>query len=168
MFRIDPPVFGLDECRSENERQFIIELEKLSNWYLDFMPHEMRTVLYASPVDRDYNLVLRTLRVDYDGSTLWLGPDETHQFSTDLAVGQRGVSTHSDQSPIELAAIAAKWLNHELRRPIERQEWDKLDDRGVAPRLWLMADSGERICRNGVVLSEFGPPDRTIQVKQFR
>jgi hypothetical protein len=92
-------------------------------------------VLSVCPGDRDpaYNRVLRTLRVDFDGMAVWFGPDETHQFATDLDPARPGVSVLPGRPVTELAAAAADWLEREMWRPIVRHEWDRLDQRGVAP-----------------------------------
>ncbi len=44
----------------------------------------------------------------------------------------------SNLTAIEFADKAADWLEQEMKRPIVRQEWNRLDSRGIAPRLWVM------------------------------
>jgi hypothetical protein len=97
-------------------------------------------------------------------SVVRFGPDETHQFSTDLDPARPGVSAMSGLPVADLAAAAADWLEREMRRPIVRHEWDRLDQRGVAPRLWVLADTGEGIGARGQRTPDFGPPDRVVPV----
>jgi hypothetical protein len=162
------PRFGLTACNSESERAFIEAMHHRSEaggWYLDAWVWDDRVVLAVSPGDRtpSYNLILRTLRVDFDGRSVRFGPDETHQFATDLDSARPGVHVLSGRPVAELADAASDWLEREMRRPIVRHEWDRLDQRGVAPRLWVLADTGEGIVAQGQ-WSDFGPPDRVVTV----
>jgi hypothetical protein len=126
-----------------------------------------RIILSVCPRDPEpeYNCVLRTLRVDFDGTTVWFGPDETHQFVTDLDPARLGVSVLSRRPVGELAAAATDWLEREMRRSIVRHECDRLDLRGVAPRLWVLAYTGEGVVVRGQLPQDFGPPDRVMPVR---
>jgi hypothetical protein len=169
MVPVVAPRFDLAACNSEAERAFIEAIHaraEAGGWYADAWPRAERVVLSVCPFDSDpaYNCVLRTLRVDFDGAAVWFGPDETHQFVTDLDPARPGVSVLSGRPVAELAAAAADWLEGELRRPIVRHEWDRLDGRGVAPRLWVLADTGQAIVAHGQRSPDFGPPDRVVAV----
>lgn len=169
MVPVSAPRFDLDECNSESEREFIEALHRRSEtggWLPDTWVWDDRVVVAYCPCDGEpeYNCILRTLRVDFDGAAVRFGPDETHQFATDLDPARPGVTVLSGRPVAELADAAADWLEREMRRPIMRHEWDRLDSRGVAPRLWVLADTGEGIVARGQRLSDFGPPDRVVAV----
>lgn len=169
MVPVSAPRFDLDECNSEEERAFIEALHaraEAGDWYADAWVWADRVVVGVCPCDDDpkYKCVLRTLRVDFDDTAVRFGPDETHQFVTDLDPARSGVFDISGRTIAELAAAAADWLEREMRRPIVRHEWDRLDGRRVAPRLWLMADTGEAIVSSGERTPDFGPPDRIVPV----
>jgi len=170
MVPVAAPRFGLTDCNSDREREFIESVHaraEAGGWYAGSWPRNDRFVMYVCLSDRDpdYNCVLRTLRVDFDGSAVWFGPHETHQFVTDLDSDRSDVSMLSGRPIRELAAAAADWLEREMRRPIVRYEWDRLDRRGVAPRLWLLRDTGEPLVARGSRSPDFGPPDRVIAVR---
>jgi hypothetical protein len=165
------PRFDIVECNNELERTFIEAMHERSEtdmWYPDAWMWDDRVVLLVCVADRTpgYGVVLRSLRIDFDGQMVCFGPDETHQLATDLNPAHPGVFALSGQSIAELADAAANWLQRELRRPIMRQEWDLLDASGVSPRLWVLAGSGEVLAARGQRLTEFGPPDRGILITQ--
>ena len=169
MVPVIAPQFDLNECNSLREREFVEAIHaraETGGWYADSWPHDDRIVLSLSPCDRDpaYNFVLRTLRVDFDGTAVWFGPDETHQFATDLDPARPGVNVLYERPVGELAAAAADWLEREMRRPIVRQEWDRPDGHGVPPRLWVLVDTGEVIVAQGMHSPDMGPPDRVVAV----
>jgi hypothetical protein len=171
MVQVSAPRFDLVECNSEAERVFIEALHARAvagGWFADaWRVWEGRLTLSVCPCDREpeCNCVLRTLRVDFDGTSVRFGPDETHQFVTDLDPDRPGVSVLSGRPIAELAANAANWLELEMQRPIVRHEWDRLDHRGVAPRLWVLADTGDAIVARGQRSLDFGPPDRVVSVR---
>jgi hypothetical protein len=170
MVPVTAPRFDLDECNNDAERAFIQALHaraEAGGWHADvWRVWDDRLTLSVCPCDSDpkYNCVLRTLRIDFDGATVRFGPDETHQFATDLDPARAAVSLLSGQPVAELATAAADWLEREMRRPIVRHEWDRLDRRGVAPRLWVLADTGEAIVARGQRTPDFGPPDRVVPI----
>ena len=169
MVRVTAPQFDLEECNNETERAFIEALHAqavVGNWNADAWVWDDRVVVAVSVCDQtpEYNLLLRTLRVDFDGKTVWFGPDETQQFATDLDPTRTGVSMLSGLLVCEMAVAAAEWLEWEMRRPLARQEWDHLDRRGVAPRLWVLADTGEGIAAHGLRSPDTGQPDRIVPV----
>ncbi|MBX9623890.1 MAG: hypothetical protein K2X82_08745 [Gemmataceae bacterium] len=171
MLPVTAPRFDLAECNSDAERAFVEALHaraEVGGWFADsWRVWDGRLTLSVCPCDGDpeYNCVLRTLRVDFDGAAVRFGPDETHQFVTDLDPGRPGVSVLTGRPTAELATAAADWLEREMRRPIVRHEWDRLDRRGVAPRLWVLADTGEGVVERGQRSPDFGPPDRVVPVR---
>ncbi|MBN9524193.1 hypothetical protein J0H58_37730 [bacterium] len=170
MVPVAAPRFELAECNSDEERAFVEALHaraEAGEWYADsWRVWGDRLTLSVTPSDTDPANAcgLRTLRIDFDGASVRFGPDETHQFATDLDPARPGVSFLDSRPVSELAAAAADWLERELRRPIVRHEWDRLDRDGVAPRLWVLADSGEAIVARGYPTPDFGPPDRVVPV----
>jgi hypothetical protein len=164
MIPVHAPRFFVTECNSEREREFIEGLHaraELGQWYADTWARDDRFVLSISLSDPQMRCVLRDLRVDFDGVTLWTGPDETHQFVTDLDPARPGVTMVTDRPIGELSALAADYLETEMRRPIVRWEWDRAGQ-GVA-RLWLFSDTNEPL----IVQSrrEPGLPDRIVPVR---
>jgi hypothetical protein len=169
MVAVVAPRFDLDECNNEREREFVLALHdrtEAGGWSADAWRWDDRVVVAVCPCDLDpaYNCVLRTLPVDFDGSTVSFGPDETHQFATDLDPARAGVLVLSGQPVHELAAAAADWLEREMRRPIVRHEWNRPDRHGVARRRWVLADTGETLVTQGHVPPGLGPPDRVVAV----
>ncbi|OJW23535.1 MAG: hypothetical protein BGO49_02795 [Planctomycetales bacterium 71-10] len=168
MIKVDAPRFDLDECKNASEREFIELLHaraEAGGWFADSWPREDRFILSVCPSDPRYNCVLRTLRVDFDRVTASFGPDETHQFATDLDPARADVVALSGRSPAELASAAATWLEKETRRPIVRHEWDRPTFRR---REWFLEDTGEGLGfsdsadigrRHGL-----GPPDRVVRL----
>jgi len=166
MIPVAAPRFDITECRNERERAFIEALHARAvsgGWCADWWPRTDRLMLSVSPIDPDHNLVLRTLRIDFDGSAVQFGPDETHQFATDLDSARAGVYERSGQPVTELADAAADWLERELRRPIVRQEWHRPE---FWRRQWVLADTGERLVwsdsANAKERPGLGPPDITV------
>jgi hypothetical protein len=165
---VNAPRFDLDECNNERERDFIELLHaraEAGGWFADSWPREDRFMLSVCPSDPQYRCVLRTLRVDFDGVAVSFGPDETHQFATDLDPARADVVVLSGRPSAELASAAATWLEKEMRRPIVRHEWNRPT---FHRREWLLADTGE-----GLVASdsanihrrhELGPPDSVVLV----
>ena len=169
MIPFEAPLFDLVECNSEQEKEFIEILHnraKIGGWTADSWPAEDRIILSVDISDPDpaYRVILRTLRIDFDGMTTWLGPDETFQLVTNLNPDHPDVTVLSGISIFEAATRAADWLEKEIWRSIVRQEWDHLDERGVAPRLWIVLDTGEAFCSQGQRTTAMGQPERVIPV----
>ncbi len=101
MVQVAAPRFDLDECNSEAEGVLIEALHARADaggWCADvWRVWDDRLTLSVCPSDDDpeYNCVLRTLRVDFDGTTVRFGPDETGQFATDLDPTRSEVSVLS-------------------------------------------------------------------------
>jgi hypothetical protein len=163
VIRVNAPRFDLDECNNERERDFIESLHAhagAGGWFADSWAREDRLVLSVCPSDPQYNCVLRTLRVDFDGVSVSFGPDETHQFATDLDPARADVVVLSGRPPAELASAAATWLEKEMRRPIVRHEWNRSTFRR---REWLLTDTEEVLVvsdsANIRQRQGLGPPD---------
>ena len=62
-----------------------------------------------------------------------------------FGLGSPLVSVLSRLPVAELAAAADDWLEREMRRPIVRHEWIASTVARVAPRTWVLADTGEGI-----------------------
>lgn len=75
--------------------------------------------------DQKRNLNLRTLRVDFYGAKLVLGEDETGSLNDGFRDRITETVDYSNPggTPQHFAEVAAKWLNSELARVIERREW---------------------------------------------
>lgn len=126
------------------------------------------TILTVCPYDEDppCNCLLWTLRIDDDGVAVSFGPDETHQLVTDLDPDRPGVTVMTGRPVAEMVAAAADWMEREMRRPIERHEWDRP---GVQRREWVLADTGEGLgvsdSANVGRRPELGPPDRVVRAR---
>jgi hypothetical protein len=124
-------------------------------------------VLFLDQSDNDpqYNTILRTLRIDFFGDRVRFGKDETGQLATPLDPTRPDVTEVFGKSPLELASIAADWLEREFARVFLRYEWDRLDSRGVAPRAWVLADTRRCLVSRGERSPNFGQPDRIVEVQ---
>lgn len=153
--RLDPDGIA---CHNDAERQFVLALNTLaaeSGWFAESWQDRGRVVITVDVVVP--GLVVRMLRVDFDGTTLLCGPDETLQLATDLDPRRPDVHRWSGESPPELAARAAAWLASQLARPVHRREW------GRGHRVeWILGDTGERLCGTGPKAD--GPPDSVVIV----
>lgn len=159
--------FDLAECNTHAEAAFVSALHaraEAGGWYADSWLWDDRVIVTVDVSDPMENCVLRMLRVDFRDGAVAFGPDETCQLATDLDPAQPGMSVRSGQPASVLANAAADWLEWEMRRPIVRHEWNRLDCRGVAPRLWVLADTGEGLVGSGQLGPDFGPPDRVVAV----
>jgi hypothetical protein len=166
--RVSAPRSALGECNNEREREFVELLHayaEAGGWFADSWPRDDRIVLSVCPSDPEQRCVLRTLRVDFDGVAVSYGPDETHQFVTDLDPTRPDVTVMSGRPVAELALAAATWLQREMWRPILRHEWDRPDFRRMA---WVLADTGEELAvsdsSNDLRRQRLGPPDCVVQV----
>src|SRR3954451_13016809 len=83
MFNVDHDEM-LDEARNDLERRFLMRLVELAPPYCDvwtMLPQLIVTVCLGDPEDA---LVLRTLRVDFDGERFVAGNDPSHQIVDEL------------------------------------------------------------------------------------
>ncbi|WP_265595144.1 hypothetical protein [Haloferula sp. BvORR071] len=128
-----------------------------------------RLVLALDISDQESKVCLRTLRIEFDGTGVVLGEDETGQLVTDLDPTLPDVFARRDSggTPALFASFAADWVEQELRRRIERHEWTR---DGFCHRRWLFADTGKSIVWSdscNTPRSNLGPPDRIIVVRDF-
>jgi hypothetical protein len=166
MVPVVAPRFALTQCNNEREREFIEALHgraKAGRWYADSWPRADRVIVTVDICDPDRNCVLRMLRIDFTGRAVAFGPDETYQLVTDLDPRRPGVFIVEGRPEAELADAAGDWLEREMDRAIERQEWD---GPGFWRRLWVLADTGERLVvsdsANNIQRPGLGPPDRVV------
>ena len=75
-------------------------VDALIDWEFDWNPN---LVASLDIVDSEVNLVLRTIRVDYDGQRVWGGDDPTHQLTDELTEQARGWFERSNLVPAESA-----------------------------------------------------------------
>lgn len=168
---MEAPRFDLAECRSPAEREFIKALHARAedgSWFADSWLGPGRITLTVDLIDAEVNCVLRMLRVDFDGSKLIYGRDETFQLATDLDPARPDVVVIAGMSTADLAIIAAGWLEQEMRRPVVRHEWHQP---GFVHRKWLFADTGEHLIWSDSANSRrtgLGAPDMVVSVKTSR
>lgn len=168
--KVHAPRFELDECNSDAEREFIESLHSraiAAGWHAYARQREDRVVVTIELIDREFNCCLCTLRVDFDGSVMLAGPDETGQLVTDLDVVRDDVVSACDQAPPALANAAADWLEREMIRPIERWEWNRPQ---FHHHLWRYADTGEELVwgdSENLKRPNLGSPDRVIPVTMY-
>lgn len=165
---MEAPRFGLAECRTEQERDFVEALHaraEVGRWFADSWPVPGKIIVTVDISDPDANCVLRMLRVDFDGSVLMVGTDETYQLATDLDPSRPDVLVVREKNPAAQAKFAADWLEHEMSRPIVRHEWHRSE---FSHTLWLLADNGQALVESDSANAKrrgLGAPDKIIPVK---
>jgi hypothetical protein len=178
MFEYVPEFNGLTDVvysdfRNEEERKFLTSLYNYApewkKYGLDddnfIMFYEGETVTVAFDIiDENENLVLRSLRVDFDHTNLLLGEDITMQYVCKLDVNDPKVKKYrkSEYSTVELSEIAANWIVTEAARKIELREWVTSSYRH---RVWVLADTDNPISmsdsKNELGRKNLGHPTRT-------
>lgn len=149
------------EGRTDAERRYLARLQELSSLlHIDIWVDRQRLVTSVDIRDDTHNLVLRTLRVDFDGRHVWGGNDLTHQLASDLDPDDPDWFERRDgKTPEECAETAAAFFAREAARPIEREEWVS----GATTRYrWTLADVGRRIVTQGSIPTV--PPTRVSRV----
>ena len=168
---MEAPRFDLVECRSPPEREFINALHaraEAGQWFADSWPVPGKIIVTVDIIDAEANCVLRMLRVDFDGTALTYGRDETFQLATELDPARPDVVVVVDKPPVRLADIAADWLEREMHRPVVRHEWHRPE---FSHKIWLFADTGEHLVWSDSAnanRSGLGAPDKVIPVKGAR
>lgn len=147
--------------RTECEQAIPKRLRDLSNGrsLFDVWTFFDRLVVTVCVIDTG---VLRTLRVDFDGTSLTAGNDPGHQI-TEADLDPEDPDYLRVQGPLgprELADRAYDWFRREASRPIDRQEWDG-DDHGW--RLWVLADVNRLLSAQYTGCPD-RPPDRVIRL----
>lgn len=165
--KMEAPRFDLAQCRNPAEREFINALHaraEAGGWFADSWPVPGKIIVSVDIVDAAANCVLRMLRVDFDGSSLIYGRDETFQLVTDLDPASLDVVVVADKPPADLANIAADWLEREMRRPVVCHEWHRPE---FSHKEWLFADTGEQLVWSdsaNAKRGELGRPDKITPV----
>jgi hypothetical protein len=131
-----------DDGRNDAERRFLRRLTRLQPPFCDvwtFMPQLVVTVTVA---DEDENLVIRTLRVDFNGESFVAGNDPSHQITGELEADDPDrLESPSGLNPEELAEAAMVWLRTQAGRAIERHEWG----RRRPWQRWILVDTGQAL-----------------------
>jgi hypothetical protein len=147
-----------EDGRDGEERRFLRRLTLLQPPFCEVWTGWPQLVVSVTVADDDENLVLRTLRVDYDGNGFVAGNDPSHQITDELDPDDPDrLESPSGLDPEELAELAMAWLRAQAARPIERQEWDE-DDGGW--RRWVLTDTGQALTIRrvgGVAFAASGP-----------
>jgi len=166
MIPVNAPRLDIEECRTEDEAEFINELHGQAahhGWFgMGWNLHD-RVVVTIDVADPVHNVVLRVLRADYWDQYLMLGEDETKQLATNLDPSQPGVIEHRGDA-VELANIAAAWFLQEMARPIERLAWNRISRQR---NVWRLADSGRDLVYQDSLndwSTDLGQPDRIVPV----
>ncbi len=113
-------------------------------------------------------VVLRTLRVEFDGTRALVGDDQTMQLVTSLDPRSRDVTIFAERSPDACALAVAEWIEEQLRRPIHRHEW--LHE-GFHHIVWLLADTGSKLIEltglGSIDGLDLGAPDAVTVVRDY-
>lgn len=169
MIPVSAPRIDINECKNEIEKSFLEQLQvraEKNDWHVFCHPDDDKIILYVDLGDSDpkYKSVLQTLRIDFDGTSVWFGKDFTGQFAGDLNLELPNVFMVTNKPLEYLVDSAATWLENQLKRPAERHEWDSpVDERGRLPRQWFFSDTHEPI--NFIRICPTTPPDRIVPVK---
>ena len=143
-----------EEGRNEAERRFLRVLVGVAPGFdvWTYYPQLVTTVVVCDP---DTPVVLRTLRVDFDGTSIRCGHDPRGQIDPAMASNDPdGYECRDALTPEQFAEVAGEWFWRQFRRPIDRYEW-----RG---RVELTRFPGHLIL--GVVPGEGGPDGSSSEV----
>ena len=128
--------------------------------YLDVWYGRRQLVTSVDVSDDGRSVIVRTLRVDYDGEQLWGGNDPTHQLVGELDPADPDWFELSDcLSPEDCAEAAAEFFTRQVARPIDRAEW--VLGSTVKCR-WTLSDVGRGLVTQGGILA--GPPTRVVRI----
>jgi hypothetical protein len=139
--------FDMGDYKDDRERRFVEAMRaRALEWAaLGVRPEEAFVLpdedlpflrLGVDVVDRDAAAIVRSYQVRFDSQSVVVGEDPTGQF-TDPPDPRRSATLRADD-PEALAAFACGWLEAELKRPVERHEWET--DAFLHTR-WVMADT---------------------------
>ena len=154
-----------DAGRSDAERAFLRQIEHLctDKSPFDAWINYWQLVVILSISDPEHNVILRTVRVDFDGQSLAGGNDPTHQIAPNLDPEDPDYFELRDQlTPAQFAERAFDWFHHEAIRPIDRQEWDGADHGWL---LWVLADGEGRPLVAQYFDQPDRPPDRVVRLR---
>jgi len=75
--------------------------------------------------DWNGNIVVRSLKVDFDGTSVLMGETGSNLFDSKFDANDVEVKVlnNPDSSPADLAERTAEWLYFEMSRPIVLKEW---------------------------------------------
>ncbi len=119
MVPANAPRLNLFVCRNEVDREFLEALNaraERGGWTADSWPREDRALISFDVESED--CIIQTLRIDFDGTTVIFGPNETCQLVTDLDPNRHDVCVATGSSPAILASVAADWLEREMNNPL--------------------------------------------------
>lgn len=153
-----------DVGRTEAEREFLGCLRSLSNdrAHFDAWAFHPQLVVTLTIGDMEHNVVIRTLRVDFDGSSVRGGEDPSGQIDSDLIDGAPDYFALSGQRSIsDLARQAFDWFALQGRRPIDRQEWIGPDHTWLR---WVLVEPVERPLVAQYPNRPERPPDRVVRL----
>lgn len=167
--------FHTDECPAQWEIEFLhalyVHAQQWQHLGISFddmlMQRDDSLLTVAFDVSsKEYRKVLRMLRIDFYGTRILLGDDETYQLVTDLNPQNLNVISFEDinGTPQAFADFAAQWLLREASRAIELHEWG--NSRSYHRR-WILADTGQCVSMSDFhckMRGELGPPDRVTIV----
>lgn len=174
--------FEVESYRTEQERAFVAAIRKRANDWGDLdvwaddsftQRREDRLILALDLVDRERHSVLRTLRADYDETGVVVGPDPSGQLVGGIDTSRGDAVVHrGGGTPESLADIVADWMENEMRRPIERHEWQRQRlFRRLRFHRYVLADTGESLGSSypdNRPRSQLGSPNRIVVVRDFR
>jgi hypothetical protein len=150
--------YPFDVGRTEAEIAFLRQLERLHESHGAHAAFDAWTmypplVVTVTISDPEHNCILRTLRIDFDGSSLVGGNDPSHQIDPQLDPDDPDHFEMRTQLAAErFADVAFSWFSDQADRPIDRQEWR---EGSRTWRRWVLADTGRPLVAQG-----FGPPDK--------
>lgn len=105
----------------------------------------VRLIAAVDVYDPDANLIVGTVRIEFDGAALRGRWGSSHFCDAidpadpdSIGIERPGIT------PEEAARLAADWLESQVRRPLERQDWRR--DGTTFHRRWVLADSGTVLC----------------------
>lgn len=147
-----------EEGRNEAERRFLRVLVGVAPGFdvWTYYPQLVTTVVVCDP---DTPVVLRTLRVDFDGTSIRCGHDPSGQIDPAMASNDPdGYECRDALTPEQFAEVAGEWFWRQFRRPIDRYEWRGRDPE-VGP-YWVLADCDRGLVVGGRRPLSLDPPMR--------
>lgn len=166
--------FEMGDYKDDRERRFVEAMRaRALGWAaLGVRPDEAFVLpdeglpflrLGVDVVDREAAAIVRSYQVRFDYQSVVVGEDPTGQF-TDPPDPRRSATLRADD-PEALAAFACGWLEGELKRPIERHEWETATFRHTR---WVMPDTGDELMWSDSANDprpDLGEPDRRVLVR---
>lgn len=168
--------FDMGDYRDDVERRFVEAMRaRARGWAaLGVRPDEAFVLpdddlpflrLGVDVVDRDAAAIVRSFQVRFDYASVVVGEDPTGQF-TDPPDPRRSATLRGGD-PEALAAFACGWIDAELKRPIERHDWETDTFRHAR---WVMGDTGDELMWSDSANDprpELGDPDRRTVIRDI-